>query len=505
MDILTTLSEVFTILFDAHALLILVIGVTFGVIVGVLPGMGPLLGVVLAIPFTFYLEPLPSLSLLVGIFIGGNYGGAISSTLLGIPGTPQAAVTLLDGYPMALKGKSSEAISISLFASFTGTFISAVMLIIISPMLASFALKFGPAETAALALLGLTGIASLSEGSTSKGILAGLLGLILATIGNDPLISTERFTFGFVELQGGVSEVALMMGIFAVSELIIQLEAPKRATQSLGKVGIQLSGIATTLRHKFCLIRSSIIGVLVGVIPGVGGVTAGFMSYKVAKDLSKEPEGFGKGSDEGVVASESANSALGGGAMIPMMALGIPGDPTTAAMMGGMLIQGLNPGPRLFVTDSAIVNSIFGAFLMGAVILIPVGFFLGPIFVKLLKVRYATLLATVLILCSVGTYLVQSYTLDLWQLWIFGVLGYLMRKADIPLSPLAIGFVLGPVFEVNLRRTTMLAGDSYSEYLMGQPITLVILSLTVAAIVLPVLRSASKVKKTKAQKITVEQ
>jgi putative tricarboxylic transport membrane protein len=488
LDLFSTLGEMS---FALHAapLLALVIGLVFGITIGALPGMGPLLGVVLAIPFTFYMDPVSSLALLIGIYQGGNYGGAVTAAMLGIPGTPMASATLLDAYPMAVRGQASEAVSLALIASFFGGVFSAVTLILIAPALALFALRFGPPETFALALLGLTAIATLSQGSTLKGLLSGLLGLILVTIGSDPITGFQRFNYGRTELGGGVTLVAMMMGIFAVSELLVQLERPARVWQATGRIGPSYKMFRTIGSRFVNYIRSSITGVAIGIIPGVGGVTSAFLSYKLAKDFSGRPDAFGKGEPDGVIASEAANSATTGGALIPMLAIGIPGDPVTAAMMGGLLIQGLTPGPRLFTTNVEVIHGIFGAFLVGSLLLLPIGLASISLFVRLLKVPFSALLAAVLVLCTIGTFLVQRATLDLWQLWFFGALGYGMRKAKIPLSPCVIGFVLGPIFEVNLRRTTMLTGDDTLGYLAGRPITLVILVLVILSLLFPALQA----------------
>ncbi len=488
MEMLTTITQMGAAL-QPVTLLPLAFGLVFGILIGALPGMGPLLGVVLAIPFTFHMEPIAALALLIGIYQGGNYGGAISATILGIPGTPMASATLLDCYPMALRGKASEAVTLALTASFVGGVVSAIVLVLVAPALANFALQFGPIETFALALLGLTAIATLAQGSAVKGLLSGLLGLTFATIGNEPITGYQRFNFGFTQLQGGVMLVAMMMGIFAVSELLVQLERPMRVWQSSGRIGVSFSVFRTLLNKKVVYLRSSITGVSIGVIPGVGGVTSAFLSYKLAKDFSDRPENFGKGEVDGVIASESANSATTGGALIPMLAIGIPGDPVTAAMMGGLLIQGLTPGPQMFTSEVEVVNGILGAFLVGAVLLLPIGMALIPVFVRILRIPFSALLASVLVLSTIGTFLVQRYTLDLWQLWFFGTVGYVMRKAKFPLSPAVIGFVLGPIFEVNLRRTTMVTGDDPVAYVFGRPIAIVIFALVVLALVFPLVQS----------------
>ena len=469
--------------------LAMILGLVLGILIGVLPGMCPLLGAVLAIPFTFHMSPVPAIALLLGIYQGGNYGGAITATVLGIPGTPMSAATLMDAYPMALKGRASEAVTLAAVASFFGTVFSGIVLVVVSKYLAKFAIGFGPAETMSLALLGLTAIAALSQGSMIKGLLAGLFGLSIATIGSDPLTGFTRFNFGRPELEGGVTLVALFMGIFAVSELMVQIEKPIRVFQTTDRVGIAFPMFKCLWTRLFGLIRSSLVGVGIGIIPVVGNTTSAFFSYKLAKDLSRHPENFGKGEPEGVIASEAANSACTGGALIPMLALGIPGDPVVAVVMGGLLIQGLSPGPTLFFTQAHVLTGIFSAFLVGGILLLPIGLLSISIFLKVLKTPLSILMAAVLALIIMGTFLIQRYIFDLWQLWLFGLIGYGMRKNGFSLVPVVIGYVLGPIFEVNLRRMTIIMQGDFFGFIMGRPVALGVLVLTAIALLFPIAQS----------------
>ena len=467
----------------------MLIGLSMGILIGVLPGMGPLLGAVLAIPFTFYMDPVPAIALLLGIYQGGNYGGAITATVLGIPGTPMSAATLLDAYPMANRGLASEAVTLAAVASFFGTVFSGIVLILISKTLAKIAIGFGPAETMSLALLGLTAIAALSHGSLVKGLIAGAFGLSIATIGNDPITGFTRFNFGRTELEGGVTLVAMFMGIFAVSELLIQIEKPFRAFQATKRLGVSFSMFRTLGSKFFGYLRSSIVGVGIGSIPVVGNTTSSFLSYKLAKDFSKRPGNFGKGEPDGVIASEAANSACTGGALIPMLALGIPGDPVVAVVMGGLLIQGLSPGPTLFFTQAQALTGIFAAFLIGGILLLPLGLASISVFMRVLKIPLSILLAAVLALIIIGTFLVQRHIFDLWQLWFFGAVGYAMRKTGFPLIPVVIGFVLGPIFEVNLRRTTIIMSGDFFGYMATRPVALVVLVLAAIALLAPLVQT----------------
>lgn len=459
----------------------LLIGVVVGVIVGALPGMGPFLGVTLAIPFTYSMDAVTSMALLLGIYQGGSYGGAISATLLGIPGTPMAAATLLDAYPMAKAGRASEAISLATISSTAGGVIGGLTLIFGAPYLATIALKFGPAEIFALALLGLTAIASLSQsGSVAKGLAAGVFGLLIASVGNDPITGVRRFTFNSTDLDGGVTLVALLIGVFAISEVAIQIEQsamPRRAAQKVVPV---LSTLSTLVTRPFAYLRASVVGVLVGVIPGIGGITSAFFAYKLARDASGQPETFGKGREEGVIASEAANSATTGGAMIPMLAVGIPGDPVVAVLMGGLMIQGLTPGPMLFLMEPQVVSGIFAVFIIGAILILPVGFLLLPFFVRLLRIPQSILMGGVTLIAILGVYAVQRQIFDLWMMMGFGLVGYAMRKMGFPLAPLVIGFILGPIFEANFRRTMIMGEGDFFGTMAERPIAATIMALSVA-------------------------
>lgn len=473
-------------LVSLDALLMLITGLVLGVLIGVLPGMGPLLGVVLVIPFTFYIPPVPSMALLLGIYQGGSYGGAITATILGIPGTPMAAATLLDAHPMARAGRASEAVTLATLASAVGGLVSAIALIVMAPALAAIAMRFGPAEIFALAFLGLTCIATIGQGSAIKGLLAGLFGLAVAAVGNDPITGFQRLTLGYTQLEGGFTFVALLVGLFAISELLMQIERPVRAFEASARVGVAWHSFKTLYTNGFGYLRASVVGIAIGIIPGIGGVTSSFLAYKLARDTGPEPERFGKGEPRGIIASEAANSATTGGAMIPMLAIGIPGDPIVAVLMGGLMIQGLTPGPMMFLVSQDIILGIFAAFLVGAVLLLPLGLLLLPLFVRILRIPQSLMMASVLLLSTLGTYALQRQIFDLWTMWLFGLVGYLMRRGGFPLAPFVIGVVLGPVFESNLRRTTIMVGGDFWGFMLGRPIALGVLVLAFTALLLPV-------------------
>lgn len=474
-------------------LLFLVIGLSIGIIVGALPGVGPLLGVVMAIPFTFYMDPVSSMALLIGIYQGASYGGALSATIIGIPGTPMAAATMLDGYPMALAGHASQAVTLSTIGSALGGVISGLLLILIAPELAAIALRFGPAETACFALLGLTTIGALSGDSPLKGWMMGFLGLFIATVGLDPVSGVQRFTFGSVYFDSGITLVPLLVGLFSISEVLMQIENPVRASNISASMSASAKAFATVWTRPFNYIRSSLTGVLVGILPGVGGVTASFLSYRLAMLFKKndDPE-FGKGNPDGVIAAETANSAVTGGALIPMLALSIPGDPIVAVLMGGLVLQGVQPGPQMFLEHLSVVQGIFAVFIVGAILLLPLGLVFIRGIVGLLRLPLWGIMAGVLMISLVGTYAVSREILDIYMLLFFGLMGYVLRKADYPLAPLVVGFVLGPIFEANFRRTALVSQGELIEYLSTRPIALTVLALIAVSLLLTLLKLRPK-------------
>ena len=482
MDILQTVLD----LISWNALLFLFVGLSIGIVIGALPGVGPLLGVIMAIPFTFYAEPVAAMALLIGIYQGGSYGGAVAATMIGIPGTPMAAATMLDARPMALSGKASEAVTLSTIGSAFGGVVSAIMLIAIAPQLAAIALRFGPAETAAFALLGLTALGALSGNSPLKGWAMGFLGLFIATIGLDPVTGVQRFTFGSIYLDAGITLVPLLVGLFSISEVLMQTEKPIRASDSDTSASASAKAFSSLISRPINYLRSSLAGVFIGIIPGIGGVTASFLSYRMAMSFHKPKDvAFGKGNPDGVIASETANSAVTGGALIPMMALSIPGDPIVAVLMGGLMLQGVQPGPQMFLQNADVAQGVFIIFLFGAILLLPLGLFFIRGVVQILKLPQWGIMAAVLMISLIGTYSVSRQINDLWLLLFFGLLGYILRKTNYPLAPLVIGFILGPVFESNFRRTVLVSQGDLFTYLGSRPIALTVLICVAIFICLP--------------------
>ncbi|MFQ5946812.1 MAG: tripartite tricarboxylate transporter permease, partial [Anaerolineae bacterium] len=459
------------------------VGVFMGIIIGVLPGVGPLLGVILFTPIIIHVSPVAGLGLLIGVYVGGSCGGAISAVLLRIPGTPIAAATLLDGYPMAQKGRAPEAVGTAISASSLGGLAGGLALIFVSPLLAEVALKFGPPEYFALTLTGMIAMAVVARESTVKGLLSACFGLLVASIGTDPFTGYDRFTFDYGNLMGGIRLVALLVGLFAVSEMFLQIEQGGLNVKPNIKVFLPpFSTALTVVKNLGNLIRSSFIGTFIGALPGTGGVASSFVSYAVAKAGAREPEQFGTGRPEGIIASEAANNASCGGAMIPTLALAIPGDPITAVLLGAIMLIGFLPGPQLFRQHPDLVGGLFLAYLTANAFLFVLGLLFTPVFVSILKLRKNRLIPMIFLLSIIGTFSVQASLFDVWSMWFFGLVGYVLRKGGFPLAPLVIARVLGPILEPSFRRSLILSGGSFSVF-VERPITLAVLTLNVLLLI----------------------
>jgi putative tricarboxylic transport membrane protein len=457
-------------------------GVMFGLLVGALPGLGPLMGIILLLPVAIGMPPVAAMGFLIAIFIGGSCGGSISAILLRIPGTPLAAATLFDGYPMAEKGRASDAIGIAISASALGGLFGGVVLILFAPLLARFASGFAPPEYTMLAVTGLTAIAVISEGSMLKGLITGCLGLLLATIGTDEFSTGYRFTFGYYEMLNGFHIVAVVVGLFAISEMAFQVMKPALTEKpDIKVVRPGFGSVWLTLSHWKNLLRSSAIGAFFGSLPGAGGVISSFTAYAAAKAASKPEEGYGEGAEGGVVATESANNATVGGTLVPSLALGIPGDASSAMLIGALLILGFFPGPTLFDQQPEIVGGIFLVYLVSNVFLFVIGILATPVFVYILRVPKAYLIPTVLLLCAIGTFALQASVFDLWVMLGFGLIGILLRAARYPLAPIVIGFILGPLLENNLRRALLISHDGYWIFL-DRPVSAVLIVINVLLI-----------------------
>ncbi|MDQ7727705.1 tripartite tricarboxylate transporter permease [Halomonas sp. SpR8] len=463
---------------------LIVIGVLFGIIGGSIPGFTVTMAILVVFPFTFAMDPVSGVSLMVGVFVGGYSGGIVSGVMLGIPGTPSSITTVYDGYPMAQKGEPGRALGIGVAASFLGTLISVAVLVFFGPLIASFSMNFRPWEITALIVFALTLVAGLSSGALLKGLMAAALGLLITTVGYDRN-SNLRFDFGLPALGSGFEILPVMIGIFAFSQLLGNIEKLKDEKTDAKKIDtnvtIPYGQILKDMRgQKLNTLRSSLIGSLVGALPGTGGTVANFLSYDQAKKFSRRPEEFGTGTPSGIVASEASNSAVAGGAFVPTLALGIPGDLPMAIMMGVLILHGITPGPMMFEQNPVLVGAIYASLLIGAVVMVLCNLLLVRWFAKISLIPQQILVPIVLMLCAIGAYALNNNLFDIWVLFIFGVIGYLLWKAEVPLTPLILGVVLGDNLERQLFRALEL-NESWLTFLT-RPLSALFLSLAVASI-----------------------
>lgn len=462
------------------------IGLLLGIAVGALPGLSATVGVVVFLPFTFVLDPVPGMMLLLGIYGGALYGGSIPAILIKTPGTPSAAATMIDGHPLANQGQAGQALSISVITSSVGGMLGVVMLALFAPFLANVALAFGPAEYFMLSVLALTIIASLSETALIKGLISGGLGLLIASIGLDPLQGFPRFSFGSAELASGIQFIAVLVGLFGVSEALIQFErlgGGAETGRAMGQFRVALSKLRFIAPAT---VGSSVLGFLVGVLPGTGGDIGAFVAYNETKRFSRKEKRFGEGDIRGVAAAESANNASTAGALVPMLTLGIPGDSVSAVLIGAITVHGLRPGPQLFSGSPELVYGIFIGFFVAYACLLAIGLLGIRLWIRMIQIPTRFLWPTVLVMSVVGAYALRSSTFDVVAMLAAGVLGYLMTKGGYPLAPLVIGVIVGPIAESGLRRALIISNGSY-EWLL-QPIPLILLILTVVSLGLSLLR-----------------
>ncbi len=468
-----------SVLLDWHVMLAVFIGVAGGIAVGALPGLTATMGVALLVPFTFGRPPTESLAMLLGIYCGGMYGGSISAILLRTPGTPAGAATVLEGYPMGQRGEAGRALAMALFSSFCGGMVGALVMTFLSPYVAGIALEFSYVEYFALALFGLSVIISISGTSIIKGIMSGFFGLLLATVGMDPISGFPRFIFGQMDLMEGPSFIPTLIGLFAVAELFSNIEkmgVTERIKAKIGQFFPSWADIKVSLPN---IIKSSLIGTGVGSVPGAGGDIAAFVSYAEAKRSSRHPEKFGTGLIEGVAATESSNNACSGGAMIPLLSLGVPGDAVTAVLLGAFVIQGLQPGPLLYKEHLDVVYNVFSSMIVANIAMLIVGAVGIRFFARIIGVQKEILIPVIFVLSLVGSYAMRQNVFDVYLTIGFGVIGYLMQRYHYPLSPILLALILGPMAEANLRRS-MVVSDGDWHILFSRPIAVGLMLLGVA-------------------------
>jgi len=468
---------------NIHTFPFLFLGVSSGIIVGALPGLTGSVGIILLLPFTYQLDPITALVMLCGMFCGAIYGGSISAILLSTPGTPSAAATVLDGYPLAQKGEAGKAIGIATISSAAGGIISTLCLILIAPRLARVALKFGPEEYFALMVFGLTIIASVSGKSLAKGLISGLFGLLIATVGLDPVTGYARFSFGIPSLMSGFALLPVLIGLFAISEIFVQIEGIAKITV---KVSQKIRNVLPTFKEikkiSPVILLSSLLGTFIGVIPGTGGAIASFFAYSEAKRWSRDPDSFGKGNIAGIAAPEAANNGTTGGAMVPLLTLGIPGDVITAVMLGALILVGLRPGPFLFKEHPGLVNSVFAGLMIANFLILALGLLSVRLFPYVLRVPRSFLFPTIFTLCFLGSFSLNNSVYDMLIALVFGIIGYIMRKNGFPAAPAVLGVILGPIAEDEFGRALLLSGGRW-QVLFQSPIAIFFYVIAIISVV----------------------
>ena len=455
------------------------LGTVVGLFFGSIPGLTFSMALALMLPFTFGMQTVPAMAMLLGVYVGGMTGGSVSAILLGIPGTPSAAATVFDGYPMAQNGKAGTALGAAVIASTFGGLFSLVAMMLLLEQVAAIAIKFGPAEIFALVLFGLSTICGLAQESLLRGLVAGVLGLMFMIVGLDELDGVARLTFGTVQLQQGVNLLVAMIGLFAVPQVIAtfldygrveQLKMPE-------KVRAQLPSLRELRDRLWLMARCSTIGTGIGAIPGTGGPIAAFLAYDHARRFSRRPAGFGKGELSGIVAPESANNAVTGGTMIPLLSLGIPGDPATAVILGGLLIHGLHPGPMLFRTHLDTIYALYVTIVLAYIVILIVQLWGIRIFVRVLAVPPHLLAVCIIVLCVLGSYAIRNSIFDVYLMAVMGLLGYVLQRVRIPVAPVVLGLVLGETLEQQYRTALILSEGDHGIFLQSG-VALVFFGLT---------------------------
>jgi putative tricarboxylic transport membrane protein len=463
--VIENLSLAFGEVTSFSTVILMIIGVAAGLLAGSIPGFTIAMAVVLTLPFTFSMAPTQGLAVMVSVLVGGLSGGLMSGILTGIPGTPSSVATTFDGFPMARKGRPGFALGLGVWSSFCGGMISATILVLFAPQLARVGLEFQPWDFFMLVIFALTVTASLAGKHLIKGLIAGAMGLFIRTVGEDEAVGMARFNFGNDELLGGFDFIAVLIGLFAFSQLLADVRDPgsaKRALTDRGNIKIRiehLNAIKALLKRWTTVIRSSLIGVFVGILPGAGGSIANILAYDQAKKASKEPEKFGTGEPDGIIAPESSNNAVEGGALTPLMALGIPGDVTAAIMLGALLIHDVVPGPTFIAEEPVLAYSIFIAFFMANFIMLGLQSVMLRVFVLVTRIPMYVLAAVILAFSSIGVFALNNITFDIWTLFWFGLLGFAMRQTGFPLAPMILGVVLGNIAELNLSRALAISTD----------------------------------------------
>lgn len=478
-----SLLQSFLHLAEPASFMILCLGVLLGIAIGVLPGINTGTLMVLVLPFTFTMNSVDAVSLLIALFVGGVSGGLVTATLMRIPGEPNAIMTCLDGYPLAKSGHPGRALGLGNTASIIGGALSWLALVLLAPPLARVAVVFGPWENFALVCMALVLIASLSRGSLLKGCMAAVLGMLVAMPGIDPSSGVARLTFGSISMTGGFDILPVILGVFAISQLLadiinIEEEDMEHVRANMRGIMLRLSDYVT---HGWNILRSSVIGIAIGILPGVGATIASIVAYTTAKNVSKEPEKFGKGSEEAIVAAESANNATTGGTLIPLLTLGIPGGLADSVLLGALAIHNLAPGPMLYLHHPEIVNAVLASHLMAHVMMFVFMTAGVLVFARLMLISRVWIFPSIFVICILGAYTVNAQMFDVWVMLVFGLIGYGLEYCRVPVAPFVVGMVLAPLAESSLR-TGLMASDGDMTALFQRPIAVTFILVAIAAL-----------------------
>lgn len=475
-------------MFSLEGLLFVFLGALTGTLIGMIPGLGPITAIAVMIPITYGMNPAMALLLMAGVYYGAAYGGAASSILLNAPGESMSVPTTFDGYPLAKQGKAGKALAIAAIASFVGGTISVILLTLLTPVLAQLAISFGPTEYFALMLMGLVMVSSLADGSTIKALISATLGFMIATIGIDAQTGTQRFTMGNVNLLEGIDFLVIALGLFALAEVSNLIFERKQSTDFTSKLGSLRLNKEEVKEMAGPMGRQSILGFLIGVLPGAGGTIASFLAYISEKRLSKKPHEFGKGSVAGLAAPEAANNGASTGSFVPLLSLGIPGSGTTAVMLGALVVLGVQPGPLLMNEHPDVFWGVIASMYIGNVILLILNLPLIPYLSKILKIPRPMLISLIIVFCIIGVYGVGFRTFDLFLLVLFGVIGFFMAYLNFPAAPMLLAFILGGMMEQSLRQALTISNGSLLIF-FEKPITVALLTVALISFVVPIFRN----------------
>jgi putative tricarboxylic transport membrane protein len=503
MDFLANLGLGFSVALTPFNLLMATCGVVLGILIGALPGVGPPSGVALLLPLTFGMDPTSGIIMLAALYAGTMYGGTITSVLINTPGESASVVTCIDGYQMALRGRAGAALGIAAIGSFIAGSFGVVLLMLVSPALARWSLAFGPPETFALMLLGLTTVTLLTGESAVKGYISMVLGLMIAMVGFDIISGDARYAFGVPELMDGIDFLPVAIGLFGLGEVLAGAEEARLGAMVPGRLGFRevMPSATDWLRSRWAIVRGTVLGFFIGVLPGAGPTISTFFSYAVEKKISKHPEEFGHGAIEGVAGPESANNAAATGAMVPMLTLGIPGSATTAIMLGGLMMWGLRPGPLLFEKNPQFVWGLIASQYIANVMLLVLSTAFIPLFVRALRVPFGILMPIIIIFCITGAYSLKNSVFDVGQMLVFGVLGYAMKKLGYSPAALTLALVLGPLAERALRQSLIISDSGIAIFFL-RPISAVLVVAAGAAVAVPALRALQAARRRRRATLT---